>query len=316
MDLYPGIESARRRLRPGGCFTVGTFDGVHLGHQRLVALLDEMAGDGPAVVLTFRRHPLCLLRPRIAPEPLTSVERRLALLSLAGADAVILVEFDPAFAALTAEELLRRLVDELGMTGMARGYDHRFGSDHADAERLGELAVKLGVRDEVLEPVTECGLVVKSKTVRLLLAEGDVSRAACLLGKPHRLSGRVVRGLGLARKLGFPTANVPDYYEMAPKAGVYAVEGRIIGHTYRGVANIGWRPTVGNGQPEAKPVLEVHLFDQRMDAYGAAVAVDFHARLRDEVRFPDLDALKAQIELDVQVAGDWWGAHPAGVKYA
>jgi len=316
MDLYPGIESARGRLQTGGCFTIGTFDGVHLGHQRLLALLDGMSGDDPAVVLTFRRHPLASLRPSDAPEPLTSVERRLELLALAGADAAILVEFDKTFAALTAEELLRRLVEELGMTGMARGYDHRFGSDHADAEKLGELAERLGIRDAVLEPVTECGLVVKSKTVRGLLAEGDVSRAACLLGKPHRLLGRVVKGLGLARKLGFPTANVPDYYEMPPKPGVYAVEGRLIGHVYRGVANIGWRPTVDDSPRGVKPIMEVHLFDQRMDAYGAAVAVDFHARLRDEVRFPDLDALKAQIERDVLAARDWWAAHPGGTEYA
>jgi riboflavin kinase/FMN adenylyltransferase len=316
MELYPGIESARGRLRPGGCFTVGTFDGVHLGHQRLLALLDEMSGDDPAVVLTFRRHPLAALRPESAPEPLTSVERRLELLALAGADAAILVEFDKTFAALTAEELLRRLVDELGMTGMARGYDHRFGSDHADAAKLGKLARELGLRDEVLEPVTECGLVVKSKNVRGLLAEGDVSRAACLLGKPHRLMGRVVRGLGLARKLGFPTANVPDYYEMPPKPGVYAVEGRLIGRVHRGVANIGWRPTVAGSPAGGKPIMEVHLFDQLMDAYGAAVAVDFHARLRDEVRFPDLDALKAQIELDVRAARDWWATHPGGTECA
>ncbi len=316
MDVYPGIKSAQGRLKPGGCFTIGTFDGVHLGHQRLLALLDEMAGDSPAVVLTFRRHPLAFLQPEQAPEPLTSVERRLELMALAGADAAILEEFDPGFADLTAEELMRRLVNELRMTGMARGYDHRFGSDHADAEKLGKLAEKIGIRDEVLDTVTECGLVVKSKTVRRLLIEGDVARAAFLLGKPHRLLGRVVRGLGLARKLGFPTANIPDYYEMPPKPGVYAVEGRIIGHTYRGVANIGWRPTVPNGRPRAKPILEVHLFDQRMDAYGAAVAVDFHARLRDEVRFPDLDGLKEQIERDVQAAREWWAAHPTGVGYA
>ena len=313
MDVYPGIKSARGRLEPGGCFTIGTFDGVHLGHQRLLAVLDSMAGENPAVVLTFRRHPLVSLHPEMAPEPLTSVERRLELLALAGADAVILEEFDSEFADLTAEGLLRQLVEELGMTGMARGFDHRFGSDHADAGKLGKLVKRLGIRDSVLEPVIKCDLIVKSKTVRRCLAEGDVATAACLLGKPHRLLGRVVRGLGLARKLGFPTANIPDYYEMAPRPGVYAVEGRIIGHTYRGVANIGWHPTVPNGRPKGKPILEVHLFDQVIDAYGAAVAVDFHARLRDEIHFPGLEALKAQIEDDVRIAREWWSAHPAGI---
>lgn len=311
MDVYPGIKAAQGRLSPNGCFSIGTFDGVHLGHQRLIARLDEVAADGPAVVLTFRRHPLSVVKPELAPKPLTSVERRLELLALAGADAVILSEFEESFARLTAAQLLDRLVDELGMSGLVRGYDHRFGSDHAGPERLSQLLDERKLRDYVLDPVRECGLIAKSQTVRQLLNEGDVRRAACLLGKPHRLLGRIQRGIGLARKLGVPTANIPDYYEMPPKPGVYVVSGRIIGRTLRGVANIGWRHEPGDSTE--RPLLEVHLFGLEREAYGAAVAVDFLDRLRDEMSFSSLDDLKTQIHRDVERARAWWNAYPNGL---
>ncbi len=310
MDVYPGIKAAHGRLRPNGCFSIGTFDGVHLGHQRLIARLDELATDGLAVVLTFRRHPLSVVKPELAPKPLTSVERRLELLALAGADAVILSEFEESFARLTAAQLLDLLVEELGMSGLVRGYDHRFGSDHAGPERLTELLRERNLRDYILDPVRECGLIAKSQTIRELLTEGDVRRAACLLGKPHRLLGRIQRGIGLARKLGVPTANVPDYYEMPPKPGVYVVSGRIIGRTLRGIANIGWRHEPGDSTE--RPLLEVHLFGLEREAYGAAVAVDFLDRLRDEIHFSSLDDLKTQIHKDVELVRTWWKTTPTG----
>jgi riboflavin kinase / FMN adenylyltransferase len=312
VEVYPGLAAARDRLRTGGCVTVGTFDGVHRGHQALLTLLDELAGDAPAVVLTFRRHPLSLFHPEKTPQPLTSVERRLELLALAGADAVILEEFDPAFGALTAEELLVRLRDELGVRGLVRGFDHHFGSDRAGPTELAALARVLGLEDRVLEPVRCCGIVAKSQRVRELLTAGDVARAACLLGRPHRVLGRVVRGLGLGRRLGAPTANLPDYYEMAPRTGVYVVSGRLIGHTFHGAANVGWRPSVEAPRHE-RPLLEVHLFGLDREAYGAALAVDFHHRLRDEERFDDLDELRGRIAADIAAAREWWAENPDGV---
>jgi riboflavin kinase/FMN adenylyltransferase len=313
MNVYPGLAAARHRLGPGGAVAVGTFDGVHRGHQRLLELLEEEAGDGPAAVLTFRRHPLAVFHPERAPQPLTSVERRLELLALAGADAVILEEFDSAFGALTARELLLRLRDELGIAALVRGFDHHFGSDRAGPDELERLCAELNLRDRVLEPVRACNLIAKSQTVRELLAAGEVARAACLLGKPHRLLGRVARGLGLGRELGFPTANIPDYYEMPPRPGVYVVRGRMIGHTFDGVANIGRRPSVEETERE-RPLLEVHLFGLEREAYGAALAVDLHHRLRDEERFDELDELREQIAADIERARAWWAANPAGTR--
>lgn len=297
--------------------TVGNFDGVHLGHQAMLAELIRAARQHglPACVMTFEPHPREFFAPDQAPTRLTSLREKLELLAARGIDRVYVCRFNYEFAQTSAQDFIERvLVRGLGVRWLLVGDDFRFGARRAgDFVTLKQAAPRLGFEVAGMESVTADGERVSSTAVRTSLAAGDLSRAARLLGRAYSISGRVVRGDGLGRKLGFPTANVQMKHNRPPLTGIFAVEVAGIGeHAMPGVASLGVRPTV---KRQGQPVLEAHLFDFEGELYGRHVRVDFLRKFRDEEKYADLATLTRQIALDVKHAKAFFDRQNAREKF-
>ncbi|MGZ3421948.1 MAG: bifunctional riboflavin kinase/FAD synthetase [Polyangiales bacterium] len=297
----------------GRVIVIGNFDGVHRGHQQVLAKAAPKHGEELAV-LTFEPHPAAVLGAS-APPRLTRLARKVELLERHGVDTVIAQRFDARFAALSPEAFVDEvLVRALSARVVVVGWDFRFGARRAgDVEKLRALGKEGGFTVEVQEMVADAKGPLSSTRVRDALAAGDLDDARAVLGRPHAIEGVVVSGDKRGRTLGFPTANVAEVEEALPAYGVYAVvvdaassntragagSSTELSALARGVANVGLRPTVQGGG--GHPSIEVHLFDlpeEQRDLYGDTLRVHFVARLREERRFPGLDALRAQIAED------------------
>jgi len=291
---------------------VGVFDGFHLGHARIVSTLrDEAERLGVrSCVLTFRTHPRGVVSGE-RPALVTSFEHRLVLLERAGVDAVVGVDFTAEVASMGAREFLERVVrDGLGARVLVVGHDARFGTGReADASAIREIASDLGLQATIVEPVLVDGEPVSSTRARECVQNGDLPAAERLLGRRVSVLGRVVRGRGVGRKLGFPTANLDVHHEVRPPHGVYAtwaiVEGTG-GERLASVTNVGFNPTfVEEGDPAGEPErrIEVHLLgDPPGDLLGRVIEAEFVKALREERRFASNAELSAQISRDVEAA--------------
>ncbi len=285
--------------------TIGNFDGLHLGHQAMLARLQDVARARglPSCVLSFEPHPREFFTPEQAPARLSSLREKAEYLRQTGIDRMHVFRFDRAFSSLSAEAFIEQV---LGRTLQARyvlvGDDFRYGAKRAgDFALLEQTGRSLGFEAEFLPTVAVAGERSSSTAVRHALAGGDLEHAARLLGRPYSISGRVVHGDKLGRDIGFPTANIQLKHNRPPLMGIFAVEVcGLDGKMLPGVASLGKRPTVKS--PDAVPVLEVHLFDFSTEIYGRRVRVDFLHKLRDEEKYPDLDSLVAQIHRDVDNA--------------
>lgn len=282
---------------------IGNFDGVHLGHASLLRRLAEVAGSSglAPTVLSFEPHPREFFAPASAPARLTTLREKLELLAECGATQAMICPFNAAFAALSADEFIEQvLVRGCRVRHLIIGDDFRFGRGRSgDFALLQAAGQRFGFTVEAMGSVTVDGERVSSSAVRQALAAGNMERAALLLGRPYIIDGQVSHGDKVGRQLGFATANIRIRHNPLPMTGVFAVEVRGLGEQpLPGVANLGIRPTVGG----TRPLLEVHLFDFDRDIYGAHISVRFVHKLRDEKRFPNFDALKAQIAADAAAA--------------
>ncbi|PYP08817.1 MAG: bifunctional riboflavin kinase/FAD synthetase [Gemmatimonadetes bacterium] len=292
-------------MRPA-VVTLGTFDGVHRGHQAVLAEVTRRAraaaGNLTSVLVTFEPHPLAVVNPAAAPKLLTLPEEKRDLVAAHGIEQFVLMPFTPAVAQLDATAFVRRLCDEYAMRELVMGYDHGFGRGRAgDVELVQRLARDQDFAVAVVDPVRDNGQPISSTLIRTTLARGDLEAAARWLGRPYGIRGAVVRGAGRGRSIGIPTINLasPDSRKLLPPDGVYAVRARLQdGRTFGGMMNQGPRPTFG----EAARTLEIHLFDFDGDLYGETVDVEWVRRLRDVQAFPSRDALVAQLERDRQAA--------------
>ncbi|MEL0028383.1 MAG: bifunctional riboflavin kinase/FAD synthetase [Perlucidibaca sp.] len=301
MELIRGLHNLRERHR-GNAVTIGNFDGVHLGHQAMVRALGEEADrlGLPALVMCFEPQPLEFFAGDQAPGRLMTWRDKVEALAAAGVDRVLLVRFDERFRAYSARDFVERLlVQGLGSRHVLVGDDFRFGcdrsGDHALLQRMGRTA---GFTVGHMPTVMIGGERVSSTRLRAAVAEADFGLAEALAGKPFAVSGRVVHGDKLGRTLGLPTANLLMRRRVLPLRGVYAVEVTDLTRgagPFPGVANVGSRPTVQGVQARC----EAHLLRHGADLYGHRLRVSFRHKLRDEQRFPSLDALKAAIEADV-----------------
>ena len=319
-----------RAVRRGGTVAaVGIFDGVHRGHQRILARAVTRARatrTTPAAV-TFHPHPVSVLRPGTALPLLIGLEERLRRVAAAGIRLALVVRFTRPFSRWSPEEFVRRvLVEGLRAREVVVGHDFGFGAGRSGSTAtLRALGRRYGFRTHVVPPVRMGRYRVSSGRIRRLIAEGRLAAAERLLGRPVSVTGRVVRGAGRGRALGFPTANLQVSSGILPRGGVYAVRAKVgakIGGRYRkagswrgGMANIGFRPTFKKGTlhkgthhqaglkdevspNEASPLLEVYLFGMRRPLYGWRLEVEFRRRLRRERRFPSPQALAAQLARD------------------
>ncbi len=289
-------------IRRPSVITIGTFDGVHVGHQHLVGQVAQRARslDASAVALTFHPRPGEVLRPDLPSVYLCSVEERRRRLLEAGADEVVTVPFTNELARVGAEEFVTELVHLYGLRVLVGGPDLSIGRGREGTpDVLREIGKRLGFTVDVVDGFQIDGKVVRTSSVRTALADGDVVRAARLLGRLYAVEGRVVRGDGRGRTIGIPTANVATAENIAlPAHGVYAVRFRIGDERWNGAANLGVRPTF-NGESRS---LEVHLLDFCADIYDRDCVVEFVRQLRQERRFSGVDELVLQIRQDIQDA--------------
>lgn len=292
----------------GAAIAIGNFDGVHRGHQALISLAIAKARETgrAAGVMVFEPHPREFFKPGEPHFRLTSIEQKLAVLDAAGIDFAIVIPFDAAFANLSAEEFISKvLVGALAISHAVIGYDFFFGKGRSGTpDMLWQAGERHGFGVSVIAPVAEEGEVFSSSAIRLHLAQGDVEGAARALGRPWRVSGKVVRGAQRGRGIGFPTANVPMLKGTALAHGIYAVRARVDGKTHDAAAYLGTRPTFDDG----KPVLEVYLFDFDEDLYGKAMDVDFIGFVRGDRKFDGIDALKDQMSKDCAKAKEMLAA--------
>jgi len=306
-------DTAGPCLAPGGSVVaVGAFDGLHRGHQALLAEVRVRADELGCVPVVVSFEPLP--RAYFSGEPLprlSSVREKLRGLDAAGMAKTLLLRFDAALTAMSAEDFVRRvLVQRLAVREVWVGADFRFGHKRAgDVAMLERMGAALGFTARTMPSVLLDGSRVSASRVRLLLAAGEFAGAASLLGRPFVIEGRVEQGNQLGRTLGFPTANIHLRDRVSPVHGIFAV--RVgLGEaecSWPGVASLGVRPTVNQ---VSEPLLEVHLFDFEGDLYGRRMAVEFVAKLRDELKFDGLDALKAQMDHDARSAREILGMNP------
>lgn len=290
--------------------TIGNFDGVHLGHRALLARLRTIAAreDLLPAALTFEPHPREFFAPETAPARLSTLREKLELIAEEGVALACVCRFNARFAALSAEEFIESiLVGSLRVKHLIVGDDFRFGAGRrGNFALLSEAGERYGFQVDAIDGVTVEGERASSSAVRNALAEGRLESATRLLGRPYSIDGRVVHGDKMGRQLGFATANIRIKHDKPPLLGVFVAE--VLGlsdKALQGVANLGFRPSAAQ---VARPLLEVHLFDFSTDIYGEHINVRFLHKLRNEMRFANLDALKAQIALDASSAKSYFAA--------
>ena len=281
--------------------TIGTFDGVHRGHQEIVQELAAGAHKigAQAVVLTFYPHPAIVLGKRRDPFYLTTPEERADLLGQFGADVVITYPFTPEISTINAYDFVNLLKSHIGMHHLIVGPDFAMGRDRGgNASTLKELGKEFDYTLSTISPVEIDGQVVSSSRIRAALSRGDLDSANKLLGRPYFIKGQVVPGDGRGKTIGIPTANLSTWLERAlPRSGVYVSQATINGDTFGSVTNVGVRPTFKTRFEQLQ--VETHLFNFDAQIYGQDIQLNFIRHLRDEQRFPDIDALINQIKQDV-----------------
>lgn len=306
----------------GAAVTIGTFDGVHVGHRSLIArtIADAGARGIAAAVVTWDRHPAATLRPGAVPPQLTTPERKMEVVEEMGPDILVVLPFTKELSSWPPERFVEDvLVAGLGAKAVIVGEGWRFGHRAAgDVELLGRLGAEMGFDVDAVPLAEVAGGPASSSRTREAVGAGDMELARALLGRPFDLEGAVVRGDDRGAALGFPTANISiDPVYAHPPRGVYAGRARIGKEWYRAAINVGINPTFG-GDAGRPPRIEAYILDFGRDLYGEVVRVEFHARLRDEIAFPSAQALIEQIERDVDATralladeGDGWSQAPA-----
>ncbi|ACI22045.1 bifunctional riboflavin kinase/FAD synthetase [Thermodesulfovibrio yellowstonii] len=302
MQVIRGIEKLEAK---NTVITIGNFDGVHIGHQKIFDYLKRKASqiNGKSVVITFHPHPIKVLFKEHPLRLITTTDDKLKLIEKCGVDITILIPFTREFAQIEAEDFVKDiLVEKLNAKWVVVGYDYRFGRGRkGDRYLLKKLGLFYGFKVTVLKAYKSKGKILSSTAVRNALNDGNIKEANLFLGRAYHIDGDVIKGLGRGSTvLGYPTANIAPIQEIIPKEGVYAVKVTIphLSKTFKGVANIGKNPTFNN----VNMSYEVHIFDFKENLLGKTIRVHFIARLRDEKKFNSPDELKKNIAHDIEMA--------------
>jgi len=305
LKVYTHPETCKNVKNP--VLTIGTFDGVHLGHRKIITRLKELAknADGETVLFTFSPHPRMVLFPDDTNIKLLNTQsEKIALLEEAGIDHLVIFPFSKEFSRLSAVEFVRDiLVNKLHISKLVIGYDHHFGRNREGSiGNLKELAPLYGFSVEEIPAEEVDDIKISSTKIRTALLEGDIHTANSFLGYRYRLSGLVVSGQKVGREIGFPTANlqVMDLHKLIPADGVYAVKVKTKSAGFDGMLNIGLRPTIKDAEP--KRTIEVNIFNFNSELYNEILHVEFIDKIRNEVKFENVDQLKKQLEKDKEKA--------------
>ncbi len=295
---------------PNLVLTVGSFDGVHLGHRKILSAVNDqaMARGGAGAVLTLKPHPREFFAPEHAPSLLTNESKKWRLFAEAGIDAVFILPFDASVAALEPEDFVKTiLVDRCNVQAIVVGHDFRFGHDaRGDFELLKELAPEYGFSVTQVPPLLRDGERVSSTLIRERLLLGDLEKAETFLGRPYSIVGEVVSGRKVGTTLGFPTANIEPHHSAIPAQGVYVARADVDDAAYPAAVNIGVAPTIRNEDV----AIEAFLLDFEGDLEGHEIEITFLRRLRSELKFPSVTELIAQIGRDVEEVRAFFDTHP------
>lgn len=307
MNIIPFEKSTKLDFSP--LITVGMFDGVHLGHQKLLSILKEKAKqlDAKPVVITFDKHPQLVVKPELYDKIflLQTNEERFAKLNALGIEDIIVIHFTKEFARKTAQEFLDELIQKYSPEYLLLGYDNHFGNK--SSEEFNNLVIKSKEKGLILERISDCvffkDIEVSSTQIRKALAKGEIDLANSMLDEEYIISGEVIHGNKIGKTLGFPTANISvDKHKLLPLYGVYICTIEFEDIEYSGIVNIGFRPTIKNS-----PVtIEVNIFDFNKDLYQKRIKIRLKKFLREEIRFENLEDLKKQIEVDVENAHQYF----------
>lgn len=300
MEVINGLEKVRQGFKYP-VVTIGTFDGVHLGHREVILKMVERANicGGTSIILTFDPHPMKVLRPEAWPPSLTSLQHRLKLIGELDANVCVIVRFNRKFSSTPPEEFVREvLVKRLTTKELFLGYNYVFGSGRSgDIDLMKRLAGSYGFRVTKVDPVRMDGQVISSTLVRSYIDRGKLREASKFLGRPFSILGTVVKGSKRGRLIGYPTANIDPHHEAIPPSGVYGVRVRLNNGEFFGILNIGTRPTFAVDHP-LEPTIEVHIFDFDLKIYGKDIEIIFLEKLRDERKFATKEELIEQIKID------------------
>ncbi len=284
-----------------GYVSIGNFDGVHRGHQKMIAaLVQQSRADGvPAVIMTFDPHPIALLAPERMPPRLNTVQQKAELLEQCGVDVLIAYPTDRQLLNLSPEEFVGRIVqNELHARGLVEGPNFCFGKDRAgDVARLRFLCDAAGLSLTIVEAVADGDEIVSSSAIRTAIREGRMADAVAMLGHPYRLTGTVGTGAGRGRRMGFPTANLSGIETLLPRDGVYAGRVSLAGVSYPAAVHLGPNPTFADEDRK----VEVHIVGYSGDLYGQSLSVDLIGHVRDTMSFADAAALQAQLDKDIEI---------------
>ncbi|MBO9701326.1 MAG: bifunctional riboflavin kinase/FAD synthetase [Sporocytophaga sp.] len=298
MKVYNSFDEFTKL--PNAVVTIGTFDGVHLGHRKILSRLKETSNEenGESVVITFWPHPRKVLQDAGSFKLLLTLNEKIAMIASCGIDHLLLIPFTKEFSSTSSEDFIHKiLIDKIGTKKLVIGYDHKFGKNREGSfEYLKENASKIGFQVEEIPREDIEHNAISSTSIREALSQNNVSKATTLLGRPYSVKGKVVEGKKLGRELGYPTANieVEDPEKILPADGIYTVLVKVDGKKYGGMLSLGFNPTVeGKGRS-----MEVHIFDFNKNIYGETVEVAFLEFLRFEAKFPNLDALIVQLKKD------------------
>ncbi len=310
MKIIEGIHNYIGQGRPV-YVAMGAFDGIHYGHARLIGMAVEAAhkNNGESVVLTFKPHPRCFISSNNRFELITSYFDKQRIISEMGVDTMIIIEFNEIIAAMLPFDFIEKfLINNLKVSEVFVGFNFYFGSNRSgNCKTLNEAGTRYSFKVNVLSPIQIGNFVVSSSKIRLLIEAGAVNDVIKFMGRPFKLSGKVIHGDGLGRKLNIPTANLqtPDDGLIVPKPGVYAVKCIIKGVSYKAVMNIGTRPTIYEKQSSIT-TFEVHILNFNADIYMEILDIYFIKRLRDEKKFADFKMLCDQIKSDVLFAAEYF----------
>ncbi len=300
------IIQNKTKIKEPVVLTMGSFDGVHLGHKALINQLKGIARkEGlKTAVLTFVPHPKLFFNKDGNFKLINTLEEKIKLLKDTGIDYLILEDFNRDFASQSPDEYLQKLMDQYHMKSLLMGYDHHFGKDQkGNFDYVNALGPQMGFTTHLVHPVIKNGKTISSSLIRNLIKEGKIGEANDFLGYPFFINGKVVSGNRIGNKLGFPTANIDlnSSHKILPKQGVYIVKSPIDGKEYYGMMNLGIRPTIDG----TKQIMEVHFFDFDKDIYGKNLQISFLKHLRSEKKFPSLKALTKQLGEDKAKSLEW-----------
>ena len=304
METIFGIDRITRRL-VNPVVTLGNFDGIHLGHQKILERVKTETSrvGGESVVITFEPHPLKVLSPKSCPPFLTPFRRKILLIEQSGMDVLLCIEFTKTFSEMSPSDFVKNiLVEKVGAQKVIVGFNYHFGKNKkGNPQILKQIGSLFNLQVEIIDSLIIEGTTVSSSKIRELIKNGQVEKASKLLGRHYSILGKVIEGAKRGHLLGFPTANLEISEELTPLPGVYAVEVLWKRQSFKGVANVGWNPTFQT-EGEGKISSEVYILDFNENIYGEQIQIDFVRRIRDEARFDSIAQLITQIQKDIEWA--------------